>query len=195
MWRIVICLSLLVVGMIVGLWLANRTSSRPQWTWTGAGLTVEKLKALSELVTVRAEIADVQETKLAGYTGSLKAAVLIRGEFLAGVDLSQARFENKDEIRHAAVLRLPQPHLISAKLDMKRTKVFGISARGLWWFVPGGNDANAVVVNHAYKEAQQVMDSALLTLELAQQARAQAEKVLGEFGKSLGWEVEVKWSE
>ena len=36
---------------------------------------------------------------------------------------------------------------------------------------------------------------ALLTPELAQHARSQAEMVLGEFSKSLGWEVELKWTE
>ena len=189
----------MIVGMVMGLWLSNPTPSltpvQPAWTWTGTSLTLEKLQALSELVTVRAEIADVQETKLAGYTGSLKAAVLVRGELFVGVDLSQAQFENKDEIQHTAVLRLPQPHVISAKLDMNRTKVFGIASHGLWWFVPGGSDADAVVVNHAYREAQQAMDGAQLTPELARQARRQSEKVLGEFGKSGGWELEVKWTE
>lgn len=195
MWRILIGLMLLTGGMVLGLWLASRAAGRPPWTWAGSGLTLEKLQTLSELVTVRAEVADVQETRLAGYTGSLKAALLIRGELLVGVDLSQAQLERQDDVRRTAVLRLPRPQVISARLDMERTRVFGITARGLWWFAPGGADTDAAVVNHAYGAAQEAMNTALLTPELAGRARAQAETVLGEFSKSLGWKLEVQWGE
>ena len=194
-WKMSLLLVMLIAGLVGGFWLMGRMPGRSPWTWNNSGLTLEQVRALSELVTVRAEIVDVQETSLAGYTGSIRAAVHIRGELLVGVDLSQARFEQRDEVRHTAVLRLPQPQVISAKLDMKRTRVFGISARGLWLIVPGGADADTVVINRAYREAQGVIEKTVLGPDLQERAKAQGEKVLGQLSESLGWKVDVKWGE
>ena len=148
-WKVIWLLAMLIAGLVLGLWLTGRPPVRSPWTWNGAGLTLERVRALASLVMLRAEVADVQETSLAGYTGSIRAAVLVRGELLMGVDLSQARFEQKDDLRHTAVLCLPAPRILSARLDHERTRIFGISTRGLWLIVPSGSDADAVVINRA----------------------------------------------
>src|SRR5438132_1571070 len=65
---------------------------------THAGLTVERLQPLSSLVTARVDVADVVETTLAGHTGSVRVAILVKGDFLLGTDLSAARFEAVDVV-------------------------------------------------------------------------------------------------
>ena len=43
--------------------------------------------------TVRVDVADVQETHLDGRSGGIRAAVMVRGDFLVGTDLGLAAFE------------------------------------------------------------------------------------------------------
>jgi hypothetical protein len=188
-------LAMLIAGLGLGLWWMGRSPVRSPWTCNSGGLTLERVRALADLVTVRAEVADVQETSLAGYTGSIRAALLIRGELLVGVDLSRATFEQKDEIRHTAVLSLPAPHVLSARLDHQRTRIFGITTRGLWLIAPGGQNADAAVINRAYREAQVAIERTAMVRDIRERAKTQAEKVLCEFSKSLGWELEVKWGD
>src|SRR5258706_6084997 len=113
---------------------------------THTGLTVERLQPLSSLVTARVDVADVVETTLAGHTGSVKVAILVKGDFLLGTDLSAARFEAVDVVHRTATLVLPPPAATSARVDHARTRVFAISTNGLWHVVPGGDDAAAAVV-------------------------------------------------
>src|SRR5436190_3396471 len=61
-----------------------------------AGPPVEQVQALAALVTVRVDVADVQETRLDGRSGGVRAAVLVRGDFLVGTDLGRAAFEAVD---------------------------------------------------------------------------------------------------
>jgi hypothetical protein len=85
--------------------------------------TVEQVRRLSSLVTTRVEIADVQETAVEGYTGGIRV-MLVRGDFLMGVDLSQARFESVDTVARTATLLLPAPRAASPRVDHARTRLF-----------------------------------------------------------------------
>ena len=59
---------------------------------THAGLTVERLQPLSSLVTARVDVADVVETTLAGYTGDVRVAVLVKGDCVSSPPTSGWRW-------------------------------------------------------------------------------------------------------
>ena len=158
-----------------------------------AGLTIEQVQALSCLVTTRVEVADVQETRLDGYTGSVKAALLLRGDFLLGVDLAQAKFESVNETARTATLVLPQPHVASPRLDHERTRVFAVLQTGLWQIAPGGGQTSGEVVDRAYRDAQRFVAAAADDPAMIARSRQQAEQVLAAFFKATGWTVTVKW--
>jgi hypothetical protein len=191
----IVSLVALLGGMMLGMWLMVSFGGWARWDRTRAGPTIEQVQQLAELVTVRAQVADAQQTSLAGYTGSIRAALLVKGEILVGVDLSQARFEQEDEVHRVAVLRLTRPRVLAARLDHERTKVFGVSTRGLWLMVPGGGDADAAVIDRAYREAQEGLEKAADNPELRRRAANQAELELREFCSSIGWQVEIRWSD
>lgn len=161
---------------------------------THTGLTIQQIQPLSSLVTTRVDVADIQETTINGYTGSMKVAILVKGDFLLGVDLSKARFENVDAERKTARLILPQPTVTSARVDHTRTRVFAITSNGLWQLVPG-DEGKPQLINRAYADAQRIVASAAEDPELIQRARDQAQTVLRTFFEMLGWSVSIRFTE
>jgi len=159
---------------------------------THIGPTVDQIQPLSSLVTARVEVADVVETTLAGYTGSVKVAILVKGDFLLGTDLSAARVEAVDAVHRTGTLVLPQPAAASPRVDHRRTRVFAINTAGLWQLVPG-DGGTAVVVNRAYADAQRIITAAADERGLLDRSRWQAESVLRTFFAAVGWTVKIMW--
>jgi hypothetical protein len=158
------------------------------------GLTIEQVQPLDGLVTTRIEVADVLESDLDGYTGGMRVALLVKGDFLMGVDLSEARFESINDTARTAVLVLPQPQARSPRLDHEKTKVFAVSQSGLWQIAPGGGRATGVVIDRGYREAQRFIAAACEDPALLARSRQQAEAVLATFFKAMGWDVSVQWT-
>lgn len=161
----------------------NRAPSAP---------TIEQIQSLATLTTVRVDVADVRLTELSGYTGGVRVAAIIKGDFYLSTDLTRARFESVDRDRHAAVLVLGEPRVSSARLDHHRTKLFALSSSGLWLITPG-EGPYAEAVNKTYAEAQAAIEASAAGEEAMRRARAQAEAVLGCFFRALGWDVTVRW--
>lgn len=67
--------------------LRTRRSANPP---TGPLPSVELVESLSQLTTVRVELADVQASHIDGVTGGVEAAVLVKGGFSLTTDLSHA---------------------------------------------------------------------------------------------------------
>jgi len=157
------------------------------------GPTIEQVQALSCLVTTRVDVADVVETHLDGYTGGVKAAILVKGDFLLGVDLSRGKFESVSSSNRTAVLVLPQPQVTSPRLDHERTKVFAVSQSGLWQIAPGGGQTSGEVVDRGYRDAQRIVAAACNDQQFIARSRQQAEQVLKAFFQAVDWKVTVKW--
>lgn len=187
----------LTAGLITGRWSASwldRREPRPAHS-VHSGPTVEQIQVLATLVTIRVDVADAQETHLDGHVGGVKAAVLVKGDFLLGTDLSRAAFTRLDAVAHTAVLELPQPRVTSPRLDHDRTRVFALSERGLWLVTPGDKRTSATVIERAYRDAQKFVTDAAGDPALLNRARRQAEQVLGAFFKATGWEITIRWSD
>jgi hypothetical protein len=161
---------------------------------THAGLTIERVQSLSSLVTARVDVADVVETTLAGYTGGVRVAILVRGDFLLGTDLTRARFEAVDRLNRTATLVLAAPAVASPRVDHARTRVFAISTSGLWQAVPT-DEGRAAVVTRALADAQAIVAAAAVDPAVTARSRAQAEAVLRACFDAAGWAVEIRWGE
>ncbi len=91
--------------------------------WTGAlayrppipadgihtGPSIERMSALSQLLTLRIDVADVLVSRIDGMTGGVQLAMLVKGDVALGIDLSQARFDKIDNAHCTALLILPPP--------------------------------------------------------------------------------------
>jgi hypothetical protein len=190
-WMIRIVL-LLLMGT-AGFCLGRRIPSHPSSDRTSSrGPTVQQIQQLSTLVTTRVETADVQETSVEGYTGSMRVALLVKGDFLLGVNLAQAHFESVDHETLSAVLTLPAPQVTSPRVDHQRTRLFEITNEGLWAMVP--TDAGrSKVVERAYEQAQQSVTTLASDPLLIDRSRRQAEQVICAFFQALGWSVRICW--
>ena len=145
------------------------------------------------MTTLKIDVADAQVTELQGYTGNIKAVLLIKGDVSIGVDLSAARFEQVDETSHRALLILPQPKVQSVRLDHEKTKLIGVWPAGLWQIVPGGQDADTVAINAAYRDGQRAVSMVAQDAAMLERSRGQVQSVLKTFFSALGWDVEVRW--
>ena len=161
---------------------------------TDTGPTLQQIQRLSNLVTMKVDVADVQVTEVGGYTGGQKAILLVKGDILLGVDLSQARLESVDSGSRTAVLVLPGPGVHSPRLDQERTRLFTVTSQGLWRLVPGDAGQTAVV-NDAYKHAQKVVAEAASEAGLVDQCRRNTQSAVESFFNAASWRVDVKWSD
>ena len=159
-----------------------------------AAPTIEQVRDLSELVTTSVDVADVQLTDLRGWTGGVRVAMLVRGQYLLGTDLSQARFTSIDASNKTAVLVLPPPRATSPRIDHDRTKLFAVSPYGVWQIVPS-NRAEVAAVNLALAQAQASITTAANSGAPVAGARRQAESVVRSFSRAIDWNVTVRWSD
>lgn len=184
--------ALLLLGVVLG-WFVLKRPIPAATLPVNAAPTVEQIQSLALLTTVRVDVADVRLTTLDGYTGGIRVAAVIKGDFYLSTDLSQARLESVDVARRAATLVLAEPQVISPRLDHQRTKLFAINSYGLWQITPGEGPYTEAV-NQTYAEAQAAVEAAAANAEATKGARAQAEAVLGAFFGALDWDVTVRWS-
>lgn len=157
--------------------------------------TIDALKPLVALMTHRVVVVDALTVTIAGYTGDLRAAVVVRGDAMLTVDLTQAHLEEVNHDARTAVLILPKPHVVSARVDHEHSHVFSIEASGLWAFVPG-DDGRAEIIDQAMRQAQQAVLRAASEPGVIEQARTRAEGLIRSFfAESLRWTVIVCWAD
>jgi hypothetical protein len=182
------------VSVAAGLMLP-RLVGRP-WRMPAAtptGPTIEQVRELSALVTTSVDVADVQVTELRGWTGGVRVALLVKGQYLLGTDLSQSRFESVNQSKNAAELILLPPTATCARLDHERTKLYAVNSFGLWAILPTER-AEVVAVDAALRDAQASVAAATGNGP-SEKARRHAELVLGAFFREIGWQVTISWSD
>jgi hypothetical protein len=131
--------------------------------------------------------------ELAGRTGAIRAVLVFHGSVTFGVDLSKARFESVDQQKRRAVLILPAPKIESVSFDQKRTKIVAFWESGLWILIPGEREADAVVTDLSYREAEQIVVNAASDPDLTARSRIQTEVLLARFLSTIDWAVQILW--
>jgi len=178
----------------IGIMLCLLWTRPPQTIPTESTLpTVEHLQPLASLVSLRADISDVQIATLDGYTGGISVMLAIRGDVLLSIDLEKARFEHLDRQNKTAVLVLPSPEALSPRLDHTLTKAFTISTYGLWQIVPSDR-GRAEAMGRALRQAQQALAKQALEPKLIDKAKHHAEGLIKSFMvQTLGWTITIRW--
>ena len=186
----------LFLGAVIGTQLIGVSGRQEPASHTG--LTIEQVHAMSCLVTSQVDVADimetrVEETRVEGFTGGVRMAIIVKGDFLLGTDLSQAKFVSVDEDNRSVVLMLPCPKTQSPRLNHDGTKVYRITETGLWLITPGDSQTIATLLNCAYREAQQFVIHAGKQPDLVLRAKQQAQQVLETFFTAVGWKITIQW--
>ena len=183
----------MAIGGLVMWWLLQDRFDRPHVE--RSTLTIEHVQQLAALTTTRITIRDIVTTSIEGYTGSLRIALLVKGDCLVSVDLARARFIERDVDTRCAVLVLPPPGVLSARLDHEQTLVFDIVASGLWQLLPT-DTRRPDLVNAAMRKAQQRIEQAANDGDLLQRERQRIEQLIGSsLEHAFGWTVIVQWED
>ena len=155
--------------------------------------TIEKLKPIAALLTHKVVVTDTVVTSIAGFTGHVRAALIVKGDAVISIDLTDAVIEVIDRDARTVVIRLPPPKVVSARVDHRQTRIFGIESSGLWALVPT-DDGRAELIDRALRLAQASVRRAASEPAILQQARTRAESLICTFiAETLGWSVEVQW--
>jgi hypothetical protein len=181
-----------IIASLTGFWCGQEAAKAASNGNRDTSPTIDQIQQLASLATLKVNVADVQQTSINGYTGGIRAAILVKGEFLLAVDLTQAKFESKNNRAKAAVIVLPDPKVLNPRLDHDKTRLFGISEGGLWVLVPG-DAAHVAVLNQAYRNAQKIVALAA-NPAIIQEAKQHAEQVIKCFFQAVGWTVTIVWS-
>lgn len=185
-------LFVLAVGLLAWM-LAGRLLGPPSGVTSAP--SVEQLRPLAALMTHRVVVVDAITSVVSGYTGDVRAAVVLRGDAMLSVDLMQARIAEVHQIERTAVIVLPPPHVLSARVDHEATRIFNVEASGLWALVPS-DEVRALIIDQAMRVAQQAVMKAASEPLVMDEARTRAEALITEFFRdSLDWSVTVCWAD
>ena len=120
------------------------------------------------------------------------ATWLVNGDVLISVDLSAAEFDEPsiDIVQKHAVLILPPPRVIHARLDHQRTKTWDV--KRVTWVPYSGNPDR--LRDSAMLEAQKLVEFAAGNADCIDQAKVRTETLVSAIYSRDGWTVVVEWS-
>ncbi len=146
--------------------------------------SIAQIQGLSELATTRVHIQDVIEGENNHYIGRWT----LHGEVVLGVDLSSARYLKTDKDGKRATLHLPQPHVISSKVDHDRSEEISIKWKA---WVP--TSSPQILRDEVWKNADRKIERLGKEIGYMERAKVQAERVLGQLFEGVGWKVDFEW--
>jgi hypothetical protein len=158
-------------------------------TFRSPGPTVVQLERLQQLVSTRVHVTDV----LVGESRWLEGSWIIAGDALLAVDMSRAEVKDRDEKARTAIIVLPKPGVLSARVNHEKTQEWDIKSRS--WIPLTGlllGDRTAME-KQAMVQAQRLVERAAGTDENKAAARQGAASMLADFYQAVGWHVSVQW--
>ncbi len=193
-WLVACLFALATLGLVVAQailllsrWDFGIRETRP--TFTSTGPTIVQLERLQYLVSTRVHVADV----LVGESRWLESSWIIQGDALLAVDMSKAEIKDRNEQARTALIVLPQPAVLSARVNHERTQQWDIKSRS--WIPMAslllGN--RTAMEKQAMLQAQQLVERASGSDDNKATARQGVEGMLTEFYRAVGWHVSVQW--
>jgi hypothetical protein len=166
------------------------------------------LQSMGHLASVRVNYANVIEfteriTQGIPWTqwelrfGGTRVLLVARGDCLVGTDLRLAEYEETNEAARTTVLVLPAPSPISARVSHdSREKggsyFYAIDATGLEPLMPGSSNRSKAIES-ALRKAQQEVELACRSVDVATTAKKNTEEVLKPAFQAIGWKVQIRW--
>lgn len=161
-WFIYILIFLL--GCFVGVYISHKIdadSSVKEHIVTHS-YVVDKIEAMGKLEVIKYNIQDIMEyEKSRQWLPNAKTILLVKGEIIACVDLSEITEKNVIVTKDSIALFLPPPEICNIKIDHSQSKLYDISY-GLW--------ESAELLDNAYKFAQIELEKRALEINLTDQA-------------------------
>jgi hypothetical protein len=183
MRRTVVTVALiLLLSVLGGVMLAG-----PPWNATGSvHVMLRRIQNMSHLTVHRLAVQFVQQEGLDGRLGGLHCLIEVCGDVDMGVDLRKAELTDVDPANRTARLLLPPAEVVSARLDMRATRIYSLGRYGLWRIVPS-DAGERRLIERALTQAEQAVRKAGSEPHQLQQAHQRAQELCRELATAAGW--------
>jgi Protein of unknown function (DUF4230) len=187
---VLLLVGFLVLGMRTLWWRYSSNSSRSA-TWQSSGPTVESVRRLADLLTLRVSISDVLVGEGYGYRG----VWIVKGDAFFGIDLDEISVpaDLQDKANQTATIVLPRPRLKYARLNHDLTRTWDV-ARDAWWRLPSGECENRLR-DESMRQGQHTIEFAANKAEYVREAQTQTAEAIRTMYRHVGWNVTVVWKE
>ena len=149
--------------------------------------SITEIQELGDLVVLRVSVADVLRDDGFQY----KSVLAFRGDALVAVDMRAAVPRPTSPESKTLVVELPQPRVISPRVDHEKSEMLK-PTKTTW--VPFVGDREALS-NQTWAKAQRRVERVASEKETIDQARDQTEFLLTNMYRLVGWKVEVVWQD
>jgi Protein of unknown function (DUF4230) len=196
LWPLVLAVGMCIGGIVLYRAIANLEFLRLGFGDTppsirSSGPTVAQLERLQYLVSSRVNLADV----LVGESRWLEGSWIIQGDTLLAVDMSKAEIKGKDQKSRTATIVLPQPGVISPRVNHQKSQQWDVKSRS-WIPLAGTLLGNRQALEReAMVEAQRLVERAAGSPENLATARKGVAGMLTELYHGVGWNVSIQWKQ
>lgn len=146
--------------------------------------SIAQIQSMSDLATTRVHLSDYIEGENNHYSGRWS----LHGEVILGVDLSAVRYANVDNEARRAILQIPQPHVISSKVDHERSEEVYLKAK-VW--MPMSD--KRLLRDEVWKQADRKIEKLGHETGYMERAKVQTERALEQLFEGVGWKVDCEW--
>jgi hypothetical protein len=160
-------------------------------SFSSTGPTMIQLERLEYLVSTCVHVTDV----LVGESRWLQGSWIIQGDGLIGVDMSRAEIKGKDDKLRTALIVLPQPIVISARVNHQKSQQWDIKSRSWIPMASAILGDRQAMEKQAMLEAQQLIERAASADEYKEAARRGIQGMLAELYGGVGWNVSIQWKQ
>lgn len=148
--------------------------------------TITELQQLSHLCSHWVHMTDILVGDGEGFQGSW----IVKGDALLAVDLARGAVVHSDIAARSALIRLPQPCVLSARVDHAKTRKWNIKRNTWVQWIFGHPDRLA---DEAMRAAQTAIDEAARKPANIAEARKRVELLLKDYFASMGWKARIQW--
>ena len=182
-------LSLVVLQAVnlLRMWNIGIADTPPRFS--SSGPTIVQLERLQFLVSTRVHVADV----MVGESRWLEGSWIIQGDALLAVDMAKAEIGDRNEQAKTTVISLPQPSVLSARVNHEKTQQWDIKSRSWMPLASVLLGDRTAMEKQAMLQAQQLVERAAGADDNKAMARQGVEEMLTEFYRAVGWHVSVQW--
>jgi len=168
------------------------------------------LEQMGHLVTVKVNYANVLEstermtqdipwTKWELRFGGTKILLVARGDCLVGTDLRLAKYVEVNKDSRSAVLVLPGPKTISARVnhDPKEkggSYFYAVTGTGIEPIIPGSANRTRAI-DAGLRTAQEDISRACRSPDVLATAKKNTETILLPVFSAIGWKVSFRWTQ
>jgi hypothetical protein len=194
LWPLILVVGLCLAGLVLYRAIAElQILSLGFWdtppSIRSSGPTVVQLERLQYLVSTCVNVADV----LVGESRWLEGSWIVQGDALLAVDMTKLEIKEKDEKSRTATIILPQPAVISPRINHQKSQQWDVKSRS---WIPLASTLlgdRQALEKQAMLEAQRLVERVAGSDENRATACKSVEGMLAELYRGVDWTVSVQW--